>query len=566
VTRRFREHFLRRVHVLDGVWDFAFLGEADIEGVDPRSIVYHDVMAVPGCFDATPRYAGRRGLVAYRTRVPVARAGTLRWAVGAAHHRSKLFAQGQVLCGHGGGFTRFSADFTLDAPGEVELVALVDNRFDAKRSPLHHEKFDWYQYGGLTRSSELHELPSLYIDRVEARTLDLQGPRLDVSVVFGGQGKGGSVPFRITFDGELVVDSRVELTASGGVLQQQLTLPGAELWSPERPSLHLLGVQLGEDDQFERIGLRTVEAKNRAILVNGRPVHILGVNRQENHPTFGHAVPEQVQVADLQLIRRLGLNFVRGSQQPQDQTFLDLCDELGILVDCEALGFRHGIEDLRNQQFLEAQLQHVEEMISGAINHPSVILWGVLAESASSEPDAHAPFSKLIGYIRARDPSRLVTFASNRHGSDRCLDLVDVVSVNAHPGWSFGTLESLAADLDAILAEYRAVAPNKPVLLSEIGAAAIYGVHDYHAPRWSEEYQARFLERFLDVLRTTQHELCGACLWQLCDTRSTDRADAALDRPRGFDNKGLFDEYRRPKLGALTVERALSGDAPPTKR
>lgn len=554
------------MHVLDGVWDFAFLGDVDIESVDPRGIAYHDLMAVPGCFDATPRYAGRRGLVAYRTRVPVSRAGALRWVIGAAHHRAKLFAQGRVLCGHGGGFTRFSADFVLDRPGEVELVVLLDNRFDPKRSPLHQEKFDWYQYGGLTRSSELHELPSLSIDRVELRTLELGGPTLEVSVAFSGRSNEPSVPFRITFDGELVVDQRVELQATHGVLQKHLSLPGAELWSPEHPSLHLVGVQLGDDDQFERTGLRVVETKNRCILVNGKPQRLLGVNRHEMHPTFGHAVPMQQQVADLQLVKRLGLNWVRGSHYPQDDVFLDLCDELGIFVYSEAIGFRHGIEDLRNQQFLDAQAQHLDEMIAAGINHPSILVWGLLNESASSEPDARSPYAKLIGFVRARDPSRPVSFATNRHGSDRCLDLIDIVSVNAYPGWYFGELETLPLDLDAILAQYRAKAPEKPILLTEVGAGALYGVRDYHEQRWSEEYQARFLERLLDVARTAPHELCGVCIWQLCDTRTTERTEAALGRPRGFDNHGLFDEYRRPKLGALTVERILSGDVPPTKR
>jgi beta-glucuronidase len=543
------------------VWDFAFLGDVDAEAVDPSQIEYHDVMPVPGCFDATPRYAGRRGVAAYRTRVPVLGTGRLRWTVGAAHHRAKLFVQGRVACGHGGGFTRFHADFHWPEPGEIELVALVDNRFDAQRSPLHLEKFDWYQYGGITRGSELHELPGPFIERVEIATVELTPSTIEVAVAYGGAGQGKQrVPFCVTFDGDVVVADEIALDGPSGHLVQRVRLPGPQkLWQPAAPNLHLVGVQLGEDDQFERVGLRQVSAEDGRIWVNGSEVRLKGVNRHEAHPDHGHALPAQVHVQDLQLVEKLGANFVRSGHYPPDPLFLDLCDERGILVGVEAIGWQHGIEDLRHPHFVESQLQHIDEMISERINHPSVILWGVLSDSASSESDARQTYKKLLRYVRDRDPHRLVTFASNRHGSDRCLDLVDVVSINAYPGWSFGSLDELPEDLDRIVQLYRTQAKNKPLLLSEIGAGALYGHHDHAGQRWSEEYQATLLRRVLQHLANA--ELTGVCLWQLCDTRTTEQRETILGRPRGFDNTGLFDEYRRPKLAAAAVAQAWASSA-----
>ena len=57
------------------------------------------------------------------------------------------------------------------APGEAELVVLVDNRFDWERCPLHLEYYDWYHYGGITRPVELQRLGELWIDdlRVESQ-------------------------------------------------------------------------------------------------------------------------------------------------------------------------------------------------------------------------------------------------------------------------------------------------------------------------------------------------------------------------------------------------------------
>jgi hypothetical protein len=68
MLRRFRAHDLRPVTDLRGVWDFTFVGDASPDEIDVRGLEFDDVMAIPGCFDATPAYAGRRGLAAYRTR------------------------------------------------------------------------------------------------------------------------------------------------------------------------------------------------------------------------------------------------------------------------------------------------------------------------------------------------------------------------------------------------------------------------------------------------------------------------------------------------------------------
>jgi beta-glucuronidase len=68
MLRRFQEHDLRLVTELNGIWDFAFLGDCDPDAVDVAAIEFNDRMAVPGCFDATPAYADKRSLVAYRTR------------------------------------------------------------------------------------------------------------------------------------------------------------------------------------------------------------------------------------------------------------------------------------------------------------------------------------------------------------------------------------------------------------------------------------------------------------------------------------------------------------------
>ncbi|GAB3662393.1 glycoside hydrolase family 2 protein [Glycomyces tarimensis] len=431
MTRRFTRHERRAVRDLGGVWDFAFLGDVDPGEVDVHAIEYDDVMAVPGSFDATPAYAGRRGLAAYRTRVRVEAAGRHRLAFGAVHHWCRVFWGAAPIRDHAGGFTGFAADVEHAEPGTIDVTVLVDNRFD-ERSPMHLEYFDWYHFGGITRPVELHRLGDAWIEGLGFATEDLGTRRVSLRVDYRGEARG--VPLVVECGDRRILAESVDLDGAGS-LERTFELPGAALWSPSSPALHLLRVRLGEDDMCERVGLRQVSAEGGRIAVNGEAVTLWGVNRHESHPQFGHAQPVGLLVADVQQIKDLGCNFVRGSHYPQDPLFLDLCDEAGICVWSESIGWQYPVERLTDPGFVAAQLDHIDEMVAVARNRPSVIMWGVLNESPSHEPEVRPAYERLLGRLRELDETRPVTYASNHVYDDVCLDLVDVVAVNCYPGW-----------------------------------------------------------------------------------------------------------------------------------
>jgi beta-glucuronidase len=143
------------------------------------------------------------------------------------------------------------------------------------------------------------------------------------------------------------------------------------------------------------------------LLINGEPIRLLGFNRHEAHPQFGHTQPEALLVSDVQQLRDIGCNFVRGSHYPQDVRFLDLCDEAGICVWQEAIGWQHTAEHLTDGAFVRAQLTNVEEMVDASANRPSVILWGLLNESASHDPACRPAYERLLGRLRELDPRRV---------------------------------------------------------------------------------------------------------------------------------------------------------------
>ena len=160
--------------------------------------------------------------------------------------------------------------------------------------------------------------------------------------------------------------------------------------------------------------------------------------------------------------------------------------------------------------------------------------------------------------LRSLDDSRLVTFAEAYYEKSSVLDLADVLSINMYPGWYHGTLEDVVPEIRKRGETARRKGGDKPYIVSEIGAAALYGCRDEnHEVRWTEQYQAKLLE-----LATTEcvsnPDVAGIAIWQYCDGRTCENyLPRALTRPRGFNNKGALDEYRRPKMAAEVVRRVF---------
>ena len=507
----------------------------------------------PGCFDAMPDHLGERGVAAYRTTVRLSVAGRHRLVFQGVNNWCRVFVNRQAIGEHSGGWTTFaleSADFLV---GENEIIALVDNRLAYDTSPLHLDYFDWYQYGGITRSVELHQVTNIMIEQLVIRTIDHAAKRIAVEIHC--RGTSGGEDLLVWINGRLLHREALSINGSGGCIRREFELPEAELWSPERPRLQYIEVQLGDDDQCERFGLRTVVVAGHDILINGKPVKLMGFNRHESHPQFGCGSPDALLLSDLQLLRQMGCNFLRGSHYPQDPRLLDLCDEMGICVWQEALGWQHTTEHLMDPFFLKMARRHIGEMIDESINHPSIIIWGLLNESWCHDAAAKTGYAALINCARSHDSGRPVTYACSRPFEDICRDLIDVVAINTYPGWyngitpHEGTPEWIAKVIRHVDENGGG---NKPMIFSEIGAGAIYGCRETHGGPWTEQYQAQLLETVVDSLFRQTDRVCGLSIWQFCDCRSP---YVFHQRPRGFNNKGVMDEYRRPKLAFDAVRR-----------
>ena len=565
MLRCIREHDLRVCRSLDGRWDFQPVDE-DTCGSPPRD--FNDALYVPGAWETHPRCANYRGIAWYRRRIRTP-AGNLRLVFGGISHVAVVYLDGQYLGEHHDAYTPFALVAPNVAAGAHVLDVRVDNRLGGS-APLHIAN-DYYTYGGITRSVEQQIVPDVFIERIESTpTRHGEGWNLDLRVVLQNLASAPQTRELVVLLPGVAEARRVVEVAGSAVETVEISLDALPVssWSHETPALYGLEVAIREDggcvdDLRDRIGFREVRVEDGRLLLNGRPIRLKGFNRHEEHPAFGCALPVPAMVQDLELARAMGANFIRTSHYPNDMRFLDLCDEMGFYVWEEA----HARNvDVFHPRFRECMEASVREMIAWHRNRPGIIIWGCLNECESDTPEGREEYRFTIDLIRTLDSSRPVTFASNRGERDLCFDLVDIVSMNPYYGWYTGSIDEVeerAAHRIAWARSSDSGGTGKPVIISECGAGAHYGERQMDRRPWSEEYQADVLDENLRVYLHHPH-VCGVAIWQFCDTRVTEGCERTTGtawwrkRPRSMNNKGILDEYRRPKLAYETVRKRFA--------
>ncbi len=190
-------------------------------------------------------------------------------------------------------------------------------------------------------------------------------------------------------------------------------VPDARPWSAEIPDRYTITVELcdqrGRVRHVEtiRVGIRSVEVRDRQLLVNGRHVWIFGVNRHDHHPDRGKAVTVDDIRADLVAMRALNISAIRTSHYPARHELYDLCDELGFYVvdeaNIEAHAYNRSLAD--DERYRATWLDRGARMVQRDGNHPSVIIW-----SLGNEAGYGTNVDALAGWIRRADPTRLLHY------------------------------------------------------------------------------------------------------------------------------------------------------------
>ena len=457
---------------------------------------------------------------------------------GAANYHAVVFLNGKQIGEHEGGFTPFQFEVTgkLQPRGNA-LIVMVDASRHADAVP--QTMSDWWNYGGLTRSVRLLDVPETF---VEDYTLQLEKgstTRLTFSVRLNGPQPAQHVTVKIP---EAGVSVSVATNADG---TGRIAFPAnVTLWSPERPKLYDVSIELAGDTIADRIGFRTIATSGQQILLNGKPIFIRGAAIHSEAPfRTGRVYSADEARTLLAWAKELDCNFVRLAHYAHDESMARMADEMGLLV-WEEIPVYWAVQWENPATYANAERQ-LGDTISRDKNRASVIFWSVANETPLG--DARLKFlSSLANKAHEFDPTRLVTAATLTHETttdhiaidDPLGQYLDVLGINEYVGWYDGPPEKL--DRVQWSTPY-----NKPVVVSEFGAGAVAGNHGDEGTAWTEENMAMIYRKQVAMFKRIPF-LQGTSAWVLMDFRSPRRLTPQVQD--GFNRKGLFSPQGQKKL------------------
>lgn len=561
MARLFEERTKRHIKYLDGAWKL----RTDIENIGIenewfRANIDGETVSVPSVWNTDNRLFTYEGAVWYE-KTFYFEGGCLFLSFDAVMTEAKVWLDGNYLGEHYGGFCQF--DFTVNDVGEGyhRLTLRVDNSFDECAIP--QPFVDWYHYGGIVRSVSAHTLCGIsVISNKFDYTLspDLSEAECEFTVtLYNACADKGKTTLSLLLGDDPVYESKVELEGytTEEIVVSGVKLDGIRLWDIKKSELYTITARTDSDDLIDRVGFRHIEVKDKKIFLNNREIEIMGVNRHEEHPEHGFAFPQDLMARDLALIEDMGCNFVRGSHYPNSKYFVDLLDERGILFWSEipVWGCGFSEETLGKDKVVERGLNMHREMLKYYYNHPSIVMWGMHNEILSNTQAGYEMSKIYYNYLKTNGGNRLVVYASHIPSSDISLEFTDVICLNQYHGWYIGDLTSWQGVLDKFSARQKERGlDDKPIIMSEFGAAAIYGCHDDDTLLWTEEYQAKLIDNCLNLFHNYP-SIVGSVIWQFADIRTS--KEAGITRARRFNNKGLLNEYRKPKLAYFAAQKCF---------
>ena len=485
---------------------------------DQRLFFYEGTVWLKRSFEFHPE-AGRRTLLYF----------------GAVNYDAHVYVNGQKAGHHQGGFTPFNYDVTdLLKDGENQVIVKVDNKRHPEDVPT--QIFDWWNYGGITRDVLLVSVAPTYVENYKLQLASLEGRLLQFSAKLNKAETGHTITLRIP---ELKIVKKLTTSDDGSATISMKAKP--QLWSPESPKLYKVEIQLGDETISDEIGFRTIETRGKQILLNGEPIFLKGISIHEEKPNGGgRANSTEDAHTLLSWAKELG-NYVRLAHYPHNEYAVREAERMGILV-WSAIPVYWTIAWTNPATYANAERQ-LDDMIARDQNRANVIIWSIANETPhSAERDQF--LGNLAKHARQLDSTRLismameVTGASNYHNilHDNMSDLVDVVSFNQYIGWYRDVNDASKMTWE--------IPYDKPVIISEFGGGAKYGLHGAKNQRWTEEFQENLYRENTAMLDKIDG-LSGTTPWILKDFRSPRRVLPGIQDY--YNRKGLFSDKGEKK-------------------
>ena len=516
-------------------------------------------LKVPGDWNSQdPQFLYYEGTIWYKKSFDYAKhdpSGRVFIYFGAVNYRADVYLNGRKLGMHVGGFTPFNfeiPDSILQAKNNL-LVVKVDNKRGKEEVPTVNT--DWWNYGGITRSVDVVEVPGTFIQDFSIhlkKPAAGEAPPTENADVEGWVRLNGQSPGSIVID---IPELKVKKTfpATDSISHFSFQLPTVQLWSPEHPKLYRVVISSGSDRLEDKIGFRTVEAFGKKVLLNGKPIFMRGIAVHEEIPGQMRRAYSKKDAAQLfGWAKELGCNMVRLAHYPHDESMTRMADSLGFLVWSEIPVY--WTIDFGNEEVYQKAKQQLTEMITRDHNRAAIIIWSVGNETPVS-PVRTEFMHNLIKAAKELDNTRMLSAALEvNYNSGKHLNLindplgqyVDLVAFNEYLGW-YGGLPG-ACRITNWGTPY-----DKPLFISETGAGAKAGFHADSLTIYSEEYQEWYYKEQVAMLKRMPANFVGLSPWVLADFRSPKRNNPIYQQ--GWNRKGLFSNEGKKKKAFYVLRK-----------
>ncbi len=463
---------------------------------------------------------------------------------GAVNYDAYVYVNGEKTGHHTGGFTPFNFEITnLLKEGDNFIVVKADNK--RLRDGVPTLNTDWWNYGGITRDVNLIEVPSAFIQDYFIQLDPNNANQINGWVKLDGDSKEKTVKLKIPEANVETILERTEENFYSFSINSKVNL-----WSPESPKLYDVILESDQDTVKDQIGFRTIKTDGYEILLNGKPVFLRGISIHEEAPLRGgraNSIEDAEKI--LNSAKELGCNFVRLAHYPHNEYMTRLADKMGILVWSEIPVYWTILWD--NENTYKLAEQQLAEMISRDKNRASVIIWSVANETPRSEKRLEF-LTSLIAKAKKTDPTRLISAATELTFKDKVItvddplsEYLDVIGANEYLGWYSYSIK----DIKDFTWETKF---NKPLIISEFGGGAKYGLHGDEDTRWTEEYQDAIYREQIKMLNQIEF-LKGISPWILYDFRSPRRPLPNIQDY--FNRKGLISNEGNKKKAFNTLQK-----------
>ncbi len=469
---------------------------------------------------------------------------------------ARIWVNGIYVRDHHGGFTTWDCDITSNVTAGEKAVLCVGVT-DAAPEVSWGSGYAKHNIGGILGDVQLFAVPGTHIDRLEVETrfrgsFEKADLLLTAGMRFAGSKKVNlRLDLRPSGDPKPVASRRLKITPQRPLRTVVLPVDPVKAWDAEHPELYHLTVTVLENGMplqkvTRRVGFREVKRRGRELLVNGRPVKLLGVNRHNVHPLSGRAITAEYDSLDVRLFKQANVNFIRTSHYPPTRAFLDACDRYGMYVEEEsAVCF---VNTWGNPigpggpSFLPRYLDQFAEMLRRDRHHPCVIMWSLGNESRWNDA-----FAATFKYVSARDSTRPVIF-SYPETVPAGTEGFDIYSYH-YPEYS-DNLNSFN--------------PCYPILLDEMAHVPCYNRKELICDPNVRNFWGQSIKRFsADVFSVKG--LLGACIWcgidEVFQVPLEEHQKPVNSRdfdPYGYGEWGIIDGWRRQKPEFWHVKKAYS--------